>query len=129
MSSAAARLFGLELAGLQGATDQTIDQLAQQRQEAPAQDSQEGLAVYESTLVGLAGLQHLYGEASDEVAAAESAVVTMLGEVFLQLQEAYNKDILFSVRKLLAGPGGPLCSCDVFMMAVLSLDVSRRMLG
>eukprot|EP00775_Hariotina_reticulata_P006828 gene6828-7045_t len=125
LSSAAARLFGLELAGLQGAAQQTVDQLAQQQQgEELLGSNQEGLAVYESTLVSLPGLQHQYGEASEEAAAAESTLVTLLGEVLLQLQEAYNKDILFSVTLL---PELPVSSGNPYHLLSWK-EMSRRLL-
>jgi len=74
---------------------------AEQQQQALPGDRRRALLCTEARWWALRACSICMGCISDEAAAAESAVVTMLGDVLLQLQEAYNKDILFLVRRRL----------------------------
>lgn len=92
----AARLFGIELAGLQGASQQELDVLRMQQQQEEDQD----MVVYESTFVGLQGLAALHPAGSQALAAAEAALVGLLGGFAGQLKEVFGDDVLYQVSLL-----------------------------
>lgn len=54
--------------------------------------------MYESTFVGLQGLASLHPPGSDAFAAAEEALVGMLGRLAGQLKQMHGDDILYQVR-------------------------------
>eukprot|EP00879_Flechtneria_rotunda_P016897 GHRR01017688.1.p1 GENE.GHRR01017688.1~~GHRR01017688.1.p1 ORF type:complete len:347 (+),score=115.14 GHRR01017688.1:171-1211(+) len=97
LSHAAARLFALELAGLQGSTQHVMQELKQQTGQQYGQQQDEEFIVYESTIVSLQGLRALHPEGSAELAAAESALVTAMNHVVSQLKDKYGEDILIQV--------------------------------
>jgi hypothetical protein len=68
------------------------------------------MVVYESTFVGLQGLAALHPPGSQVLAAAEAALVGLLGGFAGQLQEVFGDDVLYQVRWL---EGLHLGSCSV----------------
>jgi hypothetical protein len=58
------------------------------------------LAVYESTFVGLQGLAALHAPGSEVLAAAETALVALLGSFAGQLNEVYGDEVLYQVSLL-----------------------------
>jgi hypothetical protein len=56
------------------------------------------LAVYESTFVGLQGLAAVHAPGSEVLAAAEAALVALLGSFAGQMRDVYGDDVLYQVR-------------------------------
>jgi hypothetical protein len=54
-------------------------------------------AVYESTFVGLQGLAAVHAPGSEVLAAAEAALVGLLGSFAGQMREVYGDDVLYQV--------------------------------
>jgi hypothetical protein len=57
------------------------------------------MVVYESTFVGLQGLAAQHPAGSEVLAAAEAALVGLLGSFAGQLKEVYGDDVLYQVRR------------------------------
>jgi hypothetical protein len=118
MSQPAARLFGIELAGIQGSLQQEMQRLKEQ------QNEDQEFTVYESTFVGLQGLSAEHAKGSPEFAAAENALVALLGVLAEQLRQAYNDEVLYQVALL---GDAPVTSSDAANLMGWK-EVSRRAL-
>ncbi|KAF8055596.1 peptidyl-prolyl cis-trans isomerase [Scenedesmus sp. PABB004] len=93
----AARLFGMELAGLRGSLAAAAERLQAGAGAGAAEER--GLQVFESTFVGLQGLAG-HPEGADAVAAGEAALVAGLGALGQALREAFDDSVVFQVSLL-----------------------------